>query len=285
LESKRKNITNQRVKELYDVLQNGVREVFASGRLKELARFWSMFHRYSFSNIMLIWAQKPDATLVAGFKTWNKAGRKVKKGEKGIKILAPRTYKKTVVDVETGEETEEIRLAGFTVVTVFDVAQTEGTPLPGENTLGDTKIGHDLFQVVLNTCPVPVVFKNMPGTAKGCYKPAERQIVLSPNLKGDERVAVLLHEVAHHIACETGEQKPARNRADEEYIKGEIVAEGAAFIACTYFGLDSGSSAFDYVAGWAGDPEKVIRWGEAVQKVARHLIKMVESSIKEKSAA
>ncbi|SFR12466.1 Antirestriction protein ArdC [Desulfoscipio geothermicus DSM 3669] len=266
-------------------MKEGVQEAFTSGRLKELARFWSMFHRYSFGNILLIWTQKPQASLVAGIKTWNKAGRRVKKGEKGIKILAPKTYKKTVVDQETGVETEEVRLAGFQVVTVFDVTQTEGKPLPIEKKLADTRVGQNLFKCAVDACPVPVVFDDITGAAKGYYAPKERRIVLSSGLEGDEKVAVLLHEIAHHIAHEIGEQKLSKSRADEEYIKGEIVAEGAAFIACTYFGVDSGSLAFDYVASWAGNPEKVIRWGEAVQKVAQGLIDLIEKSQKREFAA
>jgi antirestriction protein ArdC len=285
-----KNAKDEKVKALYERLKAGVQQVIASGRLQELARFMAKFHRYSFGNALLILLQKPDATLVAGYKTWEKMGRHVKKGEKGIAIFAPRTYKREIVDEETGEVMDIITgLAGFKVVYVFDVSQTEGKPLPlpKEPELGDTAAGRDLYGrllAVADELPVPVRTERIASGARGYYSPDKNEIVLSEGLHGDMRPKALLHELAHALAFRLGEQRPTK-RQDIEYVKGEIIAEGAAFIAAARFGLDLESVSFDYVAGWAEDAEKVITWGEAVQKVARELIDRIEKVCVQTKAA
>jgi len=159
----------------------------------------------------------------------------VKKGEKAIKIFAPRMVKEVVKDKETGEGKEETRLAGFMVVNVFDVSQTEGKPLPWEGPPAhDSGTGRNLLDRLLKISPVPV--KTAPVRGEGSYNPENKVITLSPKLEGDERAKVLLHEIAHALAFETGEQRACRTRKSKEYMKGEIIAEGAAFIAGTHFG-------------------------------------------------
>lgn len=278
------NSKSEKVQALFERLKEGVQEVVASGKLEELFQFWSRFHKYSFGNAILIFAQKPDATLCAGYKIWEKCGRHVKKGEKGIAILAPRTYKKEVLDEETSETVTKTKLAGFRVVYVFDVSQTDGEPLPGEETrLGNTMAGRELYErLVKAAAEVKVsLTEDHTGSAKGYYNHAENKIVLSGNLEGDEKVAVLLHELAHALAFRLGEQRQAKNRKDTEYVKGEVIAEGAAYMAANYFGLDTGEVAFNYVASWAKDAEKVLAWGDSVRKVAGELIGLVEKVQKE----
>ncbi|MDI6813287.1 MAG: ArdC-like ssDNA-binding domain-containing protein [Desulfitobacteriaceae bacterium] len=285
-----KNAKDEKVKALYERLKAGVQQVITGGRLQELARFMAKFHKYSFGNTLLILLQKPDASLVAGYKTWEKMGRHVKKGEKGIAIFAPRTYKKEIIDEETGEVTVVITgLAGFKVVHVFDVSQTEGKPLPllKEPELDDTAAGRDLYGrllAVANELSVTVRTEQIANGARGYYSPDKNEIALSESLQGDMRTKVLLHELAHALAFRLGEQQRTKKR-DDEYIKGEVIAEGATFITAAHFGLDVENTSFDYVAGWAGDAEKVIVWGEAVQKVARELIDRVEKTCAGKKAA
>lgn len=113
---------NQKVKALYEKLKAGVIALTSSEVWAEYLRFQSRFHRYSFGNALLIYLQKPDATYVAGYKTWQKMGRQVKKGEKGIAIFAPQMVKVRKVQEDSGEEVEESRLAGFRVAYVFDVS-------------------------------------------------------------------------------------------------------------------------------------------------------------------
>ena len=126
------NSKSEKVQALFERLKDGVREVVSSGRLDELFRFWSRFHKYSFSNAMLIYTQNPNATICAGYKTWQKCGRRVKKGEKGIAIFAPLTYKQEVTDEETGETVTRTRLNGFRVVYNEQCLQRMSRTLPSD---------------------------------------------------------------------------------------------------------------------------------------------------------
>lgn len=269
---------NEKVKELYGRLKQGVRDIFSNNRFMELLRLQARFHKYSFGNVLLIWTQRPDATMVAGFNTWKPMGRYVKKGEKGIKIFAPCPVKVKKKNPDTGEEIEDSFLR-FKVATVFDVAQTEGKPLPEPEipVMGDTSAGRKLYTRLVEASPVPVRFGECSPGVDGYYHIDDREIVLSPGLSGDKKAAVLLHEVAHALAFRLNEQQRHKTKGDQEYVKGEVVAEGAAFVAGAYFGMDIPAS-FDYVAGWSKDPEAVVKWGQSVQKVAAALIDLVEKT-------
>ncbi|MCL6557572.1 MAG: ssDNA-binding domain-containing protein [Firmicutes bacterium] len=283
------NGKNEKVQALFERLKEGVQEVVASGRIAEMFAFWSRFHKYSFGNVLLIFAQKPDATHCAGYRTWQKCGRQVKKGEKGIAIFAPLAYRQEVTDEETGETVTRTRLGGFRVVHVFDVSQTEGEPLPGmsEAPAADTRAGRDLFDRLVEVAAGMgvIVMEDRTGAAKGYYDRSRNLIALSETLAGDEKAAVLLHELAHALAHRLGEQKAHKKRGDQEYARGEVIAEGAAYIAACHFGIDPGESSFEYVAGWAKDPEKVLAWGDAVRRVAGELISLVETVPGGKEAA
>ncbi|MCL6477079.1 MAG: ssDNA-binding domain-containing protein [Peptococcaceae bacterium] len=283
------NSKNEKVQVLFERLKEGVQEVVASGRIAEMFAFWSRFHKYSFGNVLLIFAQKPEATLCAGYKAWQKMGRHVKKGEKGIAIFAPLTYKQEVIDEETGDTVTRTRLGGFRVVHVFDVSQTEGEPLPGQDNaaMADTQAGRDLFDRLVEAAGgmgIPVMEERIAGAAKGYYDRSRNLIALSETLAGDEKAAVLLHELAHALTHRLGEQKAHKRRGDEEYVKGEVIAEGAAYIAACHFGIDPGESSFEYVAAWAKDPEKVLAWGDSVRKVAGELIALAEGAGDKKAA-
>jgi len=255
-------------------LKSGVSEIITSGKFHEFLKFQTRFHRYSFSNTMLIFMQKPEATRVAGIKTWNSMGRKVKKGEKGIRILAPLARK--VENEDTGDE--KWVLKGFRAVTVFDISQTEGEPLPelAPDLEGDTQNGRQLYNELMEAAPVPVKFGET-GSAKGYYHPLNQEIVLSNNWSGDELTATLLHEVVHSIV----EKDPPKDQADRE--RAEIIDEGATYVVAQYFDVDTSPSSFGYVAGWAkGDVEKVIKLGSDIQKAAGELIRLVED-VRDKS--
>lgn len=264
---------NPKVKELYGRLLRGVEEVFSSGRLEEFLRFQAQFHRYSFGNALLIYTQKPDATYVAGYKTWQKLGRYVKKGEHGIMIFAPCQRKETIKDEETGAETEIVRLVAFRPAYVFDVSQTEGKPLPefAKRVESNTPTGEELYAALLSVSPVPVKVEDLLQGA-GCYNFATRSITIAHWVVGDDRAKVLLHEIAHALT----EMAPPKDETDR--IRSEVIAEGAAFIVATYFGINLGLYSFDYLASWAGKPEEVLKWGNEMQRVACRLIEMVEKA-------
>ncbi len=295
-----------KIADYYARLAQGVQAILDDDKVKEFLRAALKFHRYSFANTIMIYVQRPTATKVAGMRTWNELGRRVKKGEKGIAIFAPVFYKATMKETPAGtekeaEEAEEIieettgrkneeRLTGFKVVYVFDISQTEGKDLPENAFIGmereitfDGDVNH-LYERLLRACPVPVKYEVCPGAARGYYSPVGPTgpvIVLHPNLSSVERPRTLLHEWAHHVAfSEFGEHTmELSDRPD-----AEILAEGAAFIAASCFGLDTSSASFSYVAGWGRDVKKLLAWGSAVKKVARRIMDAVEGTEKRNAA-
>lgn len=297
-----RNSRNEKVRELYNRLIEGVREVLGRADWREFLDFLARFHRYSPANVMMILTQKPDATLVAGLKTWNSLGRKVKKGEKGIAIFAPTLRKVRVqveeADPETGEvrlvEREEERLVGFHVTHVFDVSQTEGKPLPEAPRMrgevkGDEDRARELYQKLIATSPVPV--------RDGCvleigvlgeYNPFSREIRLSRKLEGmswPTRVRTLLHELAHALAFRMGiDRMEYRTVGGDGYARGEAIAEGAAYIAAKLLGFDTEGMSCEYIAGYVRQAEKLFEWAEAVQAVARALVEMAEMAVGREAA-
>ena len=196
-----KKSQKERIRELTEKLEEGVKAVFESDRYKEYLQCMSKFHNYSINNCLLIAAQYPSASAVAGYRSWQKNfGRQVKKGEKGIKILAPCKYK-----VETDEKDENgdpklMELTGFRVVTVFDLAQTEGKELPSigaDELAGDVKDYEKIFKALVSISPVPVRFEEIEGGAKGYYHDGEKRIALQSGMSEAQTIKTLLHEVSH----------------------------------------------------------------------------------------
>jgi len=284
-----RNSKNEKVRELYNTLVEGVREVLARADWREFLDFLARFRRYSPANVALILAQCPGATWVAGLKTWNSLGRRVKRGEKGIAIFAPILRKVRVreTDPETGEarEREEERLVGFHVTHVFDVSQTEGKPLPeaprrGE-VRGDEEAARELFTRLLAASPVPVKWAALGAEVHGLYVPAARRIYLARALERASwtlKVRVLLHELAHALAFAMKlDGLEYRTIGGEGYARGEAIAEGAAYIAARLLGVDTLGMSTEYIAAYVRQTEKLFDWAEAVQKVAKALVSLAEA--------
>jgi len=284
-----------KVKEYYEKLAKGV-ENLLQGQLGDFLRFQAKFRRYSFSNVLLIYMQKPDATRVAGIRTWNSLGRRIKKGEKGIAIFAPMIKKvKEEGDKDTIEISEDDlnkpdksdRLFGFKAVYVFDVSQTDGDPLPELPEHGATIVmsGNptELFNHFLSVSPVTVSFKSKDEMGKifGYYSRKENNIVLTEGLSAVDSATTLLHEFAHYFAIQSEEHSSRFN----DRPKAEVIAEGAAYIASCHFGLDSSAESFSYVAQWGQDIQKILAWGNAVQRTAEKLIEMIETKTEIEKAA
>ena len=206
----------QKVQEITEKLEQGIKELFESEKYKTYLNTMSKFHNYSFNNTMLIAMQKPDATLVAGFKAWQKNfDRHVKKGEKGIRILAPAPYKikeeQEKLDPVTGEimldkngmpitEEVEIKIPAFRVVPVFDVSQTDGKELPdiGVNELsGSVEDYEDFMQALTEVSPVPITYEDIDGDAKGYFHTTDHRIAIQEGMSQSQTVKTAIHEVAH----------------------------------------------------------------------------------------
>ena len=259
-------VTDERLAELTDKLENGIKELYASGRYAEYLAAMSKFHQYSFGNALLILLQCPAASQVAGYGAWKKLGSHVKQYESGIKILATCPYRKRVEqerkDPATGQilcgpdgqplrETCYVSATYFKVVTVFDISQTEGRELPriGVSELVGEVADFPMFYVRLaELSPLPVEQGPVPGTAKGYTSFIEGRIVLRPGMSQAQTIKTLVHEIAHamlHDPSQVSDGEPRQRR------EKEVEAESVAYVVCQHFGLDTADYSFGYVAGWS----------------------------------
>lgn len=266
MEKQKKNQAADKVKELLDKLEAGVKEVFESEQYKAYLKAMSKFHSYSFGNVMLILLQCPNASLVAGFHKWKKDfGRTVKKGEHGIQILAPCPHKRFVEqEVEKPDGTKEkesvlIVQQGFKVAYVFDVSQTEGRELPSfgvDKLTGDVQHYDELYKAIESVAPVPIAFRSATEHSEGCYNHKEQKIYINEGLSQIQTVSVMIHETAHAILhalpVENGKivGKPEKDRRTRE-----VEAESVAYIVCQHFGIETGDSSFAYVTSWSKNKE------------------------------
>lgn len=263
----RKQAAKEKAAALIKQLERGVAEVLTSDRWRQWLDFQARFHRYSWGNTLLIRMQRPDATLVAGYQTWKRMGRYVRKGEKGIKILAPVRVKR--INEETGEE--EYRLIGFTTATVFDVSQTDGKPLPeiARTLTTASEAGEALYKALRRVITIPVAESLDTFGANGYYDQGRDRIVIRADLAPDHKAKTLVHEYVHSIC----------HRMDAGPVPGaymEAVAEGAAYVVCAHFGLDTSSYSFDYVASWAQDLNIVRAVMAEIQQVSCRIITEIE---------
>ncbi len=246
------------------------------------AQTQARFHHYSPQNILLILAQRPDATRVAGFQTWKRLGRFVRRGEKGITILAPMVRKSSDAvepdDVPTEEPTR--KLVGFRPVTVFDIAQTDGDPL--EDPPRAIVLTGDTWQPVLtgliaSTVPVPVTFGALPPDTWGMWQPAlDGHITISDAAAPNMQLKTLLHEWAHSVGIPAGTAVPVDETARAEE---EVMAETTAYIVGQIIGLDTLSYSQSYVAGWSDrSPETVRRALSAIHHRVRVMMDAIAHS-------
>jgi antirestriction protein ArdC len=261
-----------RMKEITDKLENGIKGIFNSDNYKNYLQTLSKFHNYSFNNCILIAMQKPDATHVAGFNAWrDNFKRQVRKGEKGIKILAPAPFKtkKTVDAVDADgkpkfdkngrrvKEEKEITVPAFKVTAVFDVSQTDGEPLPqlGVNELtGNVDKYKELFAALEKSSPVPVGFEPITSGAKGYYQQMEKRIAINEGMSELQNLKTLIHEIAHSRLHDIDKNAPKDTPRPDRDTR-EVQAESIAFAVCAHYGLDTSEYSFGYVATWSGDKQ------------------------------
>ncbi len=281
-----------KLKEYYDRMEQAVTAILTNADARDYLKKIALFRRYSFANTLFIVMQKPSATSVAGLKTWNRLGRYVKKGEKGIMIFAPMFGKQKRQEppdeeqdhVEEGNPAagmEGTRLVGFKAVYVYDIEQTDGAELTCDALQGSTDFTvsadldvRSLFEWILHVSPVPVKFRAISGSARGYYDALADEIVLADSLTDLEKPKTLIHEIAHKLALSGSEH----DLSHDQRPMAEVIAEGAAFVVCSYLGIDTGACSFSYVAAWGKDLKKITSWGSAVMRVANRIIDLFDHS-------
>lgn len=276
------------VAEIQQKLETGVRNLMSEQGFQNYLRTQARFHTYSMGNVILILAQKPDATQVAGFHAWRDLGRSVRKGEHGIQILAPMLVKADTAGQSSslvGEQPAgdaERSVTRFKVAHVFDVSQTDGAPLPelAISTLsGTSEAGQTLRDCLLEVAKSEGLTVRMDstecGAANGFYRRATKEIHVKAGLAVDQQAKTLAHEMGHHRLGHGGGHGDARSVA-------EVQAESTAFTICVASGLDSTSYSLTYVAGWANGKDESERMTAIksalapVQRVAHSILTDVE---------
>lgn len=269
---KGKEAVESKLDTIMKALEEGVEKVFTSEQYQMYLQTMAKFHNYSFNNTLLIAMQRPDATLLAGYQTWQKKfHRHVKRGEKGIKIIAPVPVKEKrqveKIDEETQEivigidgqpetETVERILPRFRVTTVFDVSQTEGEPLPTlevNELVGDVFIYKDFMKGLEEISPVPFQFQEIDSGAKGYYSNAEKLVAIQTGMSQAQTMKTAVHETAHAILHDRDVME--ENGITKDRMTKEVESESVAYVVCNHFGLDTSDYSFNYVAGWSSDKE------------------------------
>ena len=288
----------ERMKEITDRLETGIQELFESERYKAYLTTMSKFHSYSFNNTLLIAMQ--GGQLVAGYNKWrDDFHRNVKKGEKAIKILAPAPFKakKEVQKLDAQgrpvmgkdgkpvTEVQEIQVPAFKIVSVFDVSQTEGEPLPSigvEELTGSVERYGEFFKALEQTSPVPIGFEDIPGGSHGYYHLTEKRIAIQEGMSELQTLKTAIHEIAHSKLHAIDPEAPAIEQADRPDSRTrEVQAESVAYAVCQHYGLDTSDYSFGYVAGWSSgkDLKELKASLETIRATAHELITTIDGHL------
>lgn len=296
----------QQLREYMEKLEQGIKDIFEnSEKYRDYLTTLSNLHKYSFNNVVLITMQKPDASYVAGFGQWKKHERHVMKGEKGIKIFAPAPFtvkkEKERVDPDTGrplrgpdgkvltDEVEE-KIPAFKVVTVFDVSQTDGKPMPMQMRVPDIEGDvqqYELFRQALeDASPVPVFFEPMREGLDGFFRHSdtERNIHINNSMSQVQTVAAMVHEITHATLHDTdvpGDETSAQREARRA--REEVEAESVAFVVSQHFGIETDANSFGYVANWSSGRElaELKASLDTIRKTASQLIDKIDARFTE----
>ena len=294
------NTEKQRVQELTDKLEQGLQDLFNSDSYRNYLSTMSKFHNYSFNNTLLIAMQKPDVTLVAGYKAWQKNfERHVNKGEKAIRILAPAPYKikeeRDKIDPVTQEllldkdgnpqkEEVEITIPAFRAVSVFDLSQTDGKPIPelaAKELLSDVEGYQDMIKAIEAISPVPIELEEIAGDSKGYYDRVAKRIAVQENMSESQTLKTMIHEVAHSKLHSKEVEQDEQMKKDRN--TKEVEAESVAYTVCQHFGIDTSDYSFGYIAGWSsGRDTKELRFSmDTIRRTASELITGIEEQLQE----
>ena len=268
---------SDKLRAAHDKLQDAVAEIASGDDWKRMLKVASNFHRYSFNNHLMIFLQRPDATLVAGFRKWKTMGRSVKRGEKGIAIFAPCKYR-TKIEDDDGEEKTLQQIRGFRVVHVFDISQTEGEEIPDLDAVrpklldGDSPEGiWDALVAQAETAGFEVI-RDQKRTENGYCDFLKKEIAVRPDVTPAQGLKTLVHELAHALLH--GDHV-VRTREIQE-----VEVESVAYIVCDALGLDSGGYSFAYVARWSDGRSELMRdTAERVTSCSKAILSHVASTV------
>ena len=304
-----KPTNRERLQEITAGIEQGIKELFESEKYMRYLSVMSKFHRYSVNNTMLIYMQKPEATLVAGFNKWkNQFERHVKKGEHGITIIAPTPYKKKIEEMKRDPDThapildadgkavieeKEIEIPMFRPVKVFDVSQTDGKPLPElSSSLSGTVPHYEAFlEALRRSASVPIEFEPMAANTDGYFSPDQQRIAIREGMSEVQTVSATVHEIAHsklhnrqkmQETAAAGDNAPDQPKPKDRRTE-EVEAESISYAVCQYFGIQTGENSFGYIASWSKGKElKELRASlETINKTSCELINNIERHYKE----
>ena len=275
-----KPTNKERLKELGEKIEAGIREVFDSGKYAEYLKVMSRFPTYSVNNQMLIRLQRPNATKVAGYNKWQQFERHVKRGEHGITIIAPTPYKKKIEEQKLDPDTKapvldangkvvmeekEIEIPTFRPIKVFDYAQTEGKPLPqlAADLFGNVQHYEAFMEALRRTSPVPLTIEAMQDNMDGFFSPTAQRIAIRQGMSEVQTVCACIHEMTHatlhnyekqRMEAAAGDPSKEPPKPKPHQIE-EIEAESTSYMVCQYFGIETGENSFGYVASYCKDRE------------------------------
>jgi antirestriction protein ArdC len=277
-----------RLKAAHDRLQEAVESIVTGEDWARMLKVASKFHRYSFQNQILIFSQRPDATLVAGFRRWQELDRFVRKGEKGIAIFAPMGGKCRSCEGDGGKDFDgefltcsrcmgRGRYQRFKIAYVFDVTQTEGEPLEDLDAVRPKLLSGDAPEGIWDALVAQAklagfeVVRDQRGSENGYCDFSSARIGIRPDIEPLQAVKTLVHELAHALLH--------ANEASVDRSRQEVEVESVAFMVLDALGLDTGDYSFSYIARWAsGDVEKVKDTGTRVAECAKQIFQSLEAS-------
>ena len=275
-----------KIKAALERIEQGLATINTDEDWISFLRFQSLFYQYSFGNTIMIFLQNPEATYVMGYKAWNKLGRYVRKGSKGLAILAPCVKKVEIFkepenkaeyhDQEGEKETKKV-LSGFRITYVYDIADTDGSdemlPVLVKGLSGNTETEREIFIRLMKVISKEFVVQEITGTAsKGSYNLETGIITVRSDLEYLQRIKTLLHETAHAYDFKMNpEEDIPRNRR-------ELIAESVAFIVSMRLGLDTSSYSMSYIQSWLKEKEELKAIADTVQKVSYKIITMLAES-------
>ena len=287
----------EQIQEITKNLEEGIRNTFQSDKYKAYLNTMSKFHKYSATNVMLIHQQRPDATCVAGYKSWKRDfNRQVNAGEQAIKILAPNPYRHVVEEPildKSGRPrigadgnilkkiTEEYIVKGYKTVSVFDISQTKGDPLPRlcQELKGTVKDYENFKEALERFSPVPFETISRDTKEFGYYSNMEKKIGIREGLSQIHTIKTSIHEVAHSILhdVDTG----WANAADVK--TKEIQAESIAYTVCQHYGIDTSEYSFNYVAAWSSgkDLSELKESMNIIQEASHDMINGIDEKLRE----